>query len=169
MQDNEEKYQETFATWNRLASLYEEKFMDLNLYNTTYDFFCENIVNENPQILELGCGPENITKYLISKRPDFNIYATDIAPAMIALAQKNNPEAKFELMDSRNIGALPARFEGIVSGFVIPYLSPQDCMKLIADSYKLLNDHGIFYLSFVEGAPDSSRFLTSGSGEQIFF
>lgn len=30
-------YQETFETWNKIAGLYEEKFMDLDLYNQSYD------------------------------------------------------------------------------------------------------------------------------------
>ena len=55
-----DKYKETFKTWNKVASLYEDKFMDLDLYNNTYDYFCE-LVKDNAKILEIGCGPGNIT------------------------------------------------------------------------------------------------------------
>lgn len=31
--------QETYQTWNKVAKLYEEKFMDLALYDQSYDLF----------------------------------------------------------------------------------------------------------------------------------
>jgi trans-aconitate methyltransferase len=55
----------------------------------------------NPKILEIGCGPGNLTKYLLSKRPDFDILGIDIAPNMIEFAGKSNPTASFAVMDSR--------------------------------------------------------------------
>ena len=33
-----DKYEETFATWNKMASMYQEKFMELEIYNESYDF-----------------------------------------------------------------------------------------------------------------------------------
>ena len=31
------RYTETFETWNKVAALYQDKFMDLDLYNDTYE------------------------------------------------------------------------------------------------------------------------------------
>jgi len=86
-----DNYKETFETWNKLASLYQDKFMDLDLYNDSYDFICKSIAKEKATILEIGCGPGNITKYLLSKRPDFDFYGIDIAHHMSELARINNP------------------------------------------------------------------------------
>ena len=80
-------YKETFDTWNKVAKLYQEKFMDLDLYDDTYDTFCAELPIENATILEIGCGPGNITKYLLNKRPDFRIEGIDISPNMIELAK----------------------------------------------------------------------------------
>ena len=106
-----DRYKETFETWNKVASLYQDKFMDLDLYNNTYDFICNSITRKNARILEIGCGPGNITKYLLSKRPDFDIYGIDIAPKMIELAKKNNPSASFEIMDIRQIDEIKTKYE----------------------------------------------------------
>ncbi len=121
-----DNYQETFETWNKLASLYQDKFMDLELYNESYDAFCNSIAKDNAKILEIGCGPGNITKYLLSKRPNYQIYGIDVAPNMIELARENNPTARFDVMDCRNISEINQDFDGIVCGFCLPYLSEGD-------------------------------------------
>ncbi len=164
-----DRYKETFETWNKLASLYQDKFMDLDLYNETYDFVCNSITRVNAKVLEIGCGPGNITKYLLSKRPDFDIFGIDISPNMIELAEKNNPTAKFAVMDSRQIDDLKTNYDGIVCGFCLPYLSQSDSQKLIADCYDLLNENGLIYLSFVEGDPLKSGFQVSSSGDRSYF
>ncbi len=162
-------YKETFETWNKIASLYQDKFMDLDLYNDTYDFVCDSIDKANPKILEIGCGPGNITKYLLSKRPDFDIFGIDIAPNMIELASKSNPTANFAVMDSRQIDEIKTKYDGIVCGFCLPYLSQSDSQKLIGDCYNLLNENGLIYMSFVEGDPNKSDFQVGSSGDRIFF
>ena len=101
-----DRYKETFDTWNKVASIYQDKFMDMALYNDTYDYICNSIAKPKAKLLEIGCGPGNITKYLLSKRPDFDIFGIDIAPNMIELAKKNNPTANFDIMDSRQINNL---------------------------------------------------------------
>ncbi|TDO20597.1 class I SAM-dependent methyltransferase [Pedobacter duraquae] len=162
-------YKETFETWNTVAALYEEKFMDLDFYNETYDYICSSIVKPNAKLLDLGCGPGNITKYLLSKRPDFDIYGIDVAPNMIELAKKNNPSARFDVMDSRQISQMQMKYDGIICGFCLPYLSPADSQKLILDVKDLLNDDGLFYLSFVEGDASQSGFQVGSSGKRVYF
>ncbi len=164
-----DKYKETFQTWNKIASIYEDKFMDLDLYNDSYDVFSKLIAKKNSSILEIGCGPGNITKYLLNKRPEFKITATDIAPNMIELAKKNKIPADFKVLDSRDIGELEMEFDAIIAGFCIPYLSKEDCSKLIMDSSNLLAGNGVIYLSFVEGDYKSSSYQSGSSGDRIFF
>lgn len=164
-----ERYIETYNTWNKVASLYQNKFMDLDIYNATYDFFCNSITNEKAKLLEIGCGPGNITKYVLSKKSEFQIFGIDIAPNMIHLARRNNPTACFDTMDCRQIEEIKTKYEGIICGFCLPYLSQTDSYKLIADCYNLLNPNGLFYISFVEGDPSKSDFQVGSSGDRIYF
>lgn len=164
-----DRYQETFETWNKLASLYQSKFMDLDLYNESYDLFCAAIEKVNAKILDLGCGPGNITKYLISKRPDFAVHGVDVAPQMIELAKINNPKATFEVLDARNLHQLKSKFDAIICGFALPYLSEKDCDKLFKDCYDTLHATGILYLSFVEGEPNNSDFKAANTIGRAYF
>jgi ubiquinone/menaquinone biosynthesis C-methylase UbiE len=164
-----DKYLETFETWNKVAKLYEDKFMDLDLYNDTYDKFCELLPKQNPSILEIGCGPGNITKYLLNERPDFEILGIDISQNMIELAKIHCPSATFKVMDSREIENIKSKFDAIVCGFCLPYLSEFDVEKIIGDCENLLNENGIIYLSFVEGEKEKSGYQKGSSGDRTYF
>lgn len=163
-----DRYEETFETWNNIASVYQDKFMKMDLYNDTYDYICNSVTKPKAKLLELGCGPGNITKYLLSERPDFDIFGIDIAPNMIELAKKNNPTANFAVMDVRQINSLKIKYDGIIGGFCLPYLSHIESKDLISRSYDLLNESGLIYLSFVEGDPGKSDFKVGGGG-RVFF
>ncbi len=164
-----DKYQETFNTWNKVAKIYEDKFMALDLYNDTYDIFLKLVSKEDASVLEVGCGPGNISKYLLTKNPDLKIKGIDISENMVKLARKNNPTAEFEIMDIRAVDSINEKFDGIVCGFCIPYLSQPDCSKLIINCGNLLNDAGILYLSFVAGNYENSGYVKASSGERTYF
>ncbi|MBK9590886.1 MAG: class I SAM-dependent methyltransferase [Crocinitomicaceae bacterium] len=146
------------------AELYQEKFMDLKNYHASFDLFCESVKKENAEILELGCGPGNITKYLLSKRSDFKILGTDLAPRMLELARINNPSATFELMDCRDILKPAKKFDGLVFGFCFPYISKEDALQIISDAKKVLNEKGIIYISTMEDDYSKSDFKLPSSG-----
>ena len=165
----EEYYQETFKTWNRIAQQYEDSFMDFELYNDTYEVFCETIPRKNANLLEIGCGPGNITKYLTTRNPSFRIHAIDVSEKMIALAKKNNPNTDFQVMDCRNINALKKTFDAVICGFTIPYVSKSDCSKLFYDCGNLLEENGIFYVSFVVGLYEDSGYITGSSDNRVYF
>src|SRR5690349_4144717 len=92
--------------FNKYASEYQEKFMDVTLYTRALKNFCDLISKDNAKVLDIACGPGNVTKYLLSERPDLNVLGIDLAGNMIALARENNPTASFEVMDCRSISNL---------------------------------------------------------------
>jgi trans-aconitate methyltransferase len=142
--------------------------MDVSLYHETFDLFCRNITKQNPDIIELACGPGNITRYLLSTRPDFKIVGTDLSVNMINLAKINNPTAEFQLMDCRDIGMISKKYDAIMCGFCLPYLSKEETLKMIADASKLLNPNGLIYISTMEDDYSSSAFKKGSTGDEIF-
>jgi trans-aconitate methyltransferase len=51
-----------------------------------YDHFLSILPKKASSILEFGCGPGNITKYLLQKTPEHEIRGFDISKKMIQLA-----------------------------------------------------------------------------------
>ena len=160
--------QKAAEVFDRNAQAYEDKYMDTSLYHDTFDLFCDKIPVQNANILEIACGPGNITKYLLLKRPDFKIFGIDLAPKMIALARINNPSAEYALMDCREISKIDKKYDGIMCGFCLPYLSRAEAIQLISDASNLLTAHGILYLSTMEDDHSKSGLQQSGSGDEVY-
>jgi trans-aconitate methyltransferase len=160
---------EIARVFNKYANSYRDRFSSLNLYNDTYDFFLGLLPKSNAKILEIGCGPGNITNYLLSQQPSLDILGIDLAEEMLAVAAEYNPHARFRKMDCCNVAALTEKFDAVICGFCLPYLSKEDCSKLIADSADLLNEKGIIYLSAIEGNYENSAYETSSNREDKLF
>ena len=154
--------------FDKCANVYQEKFMDLDLYHDSLDVFCKNIKKDNADILDVACGPGNITHYLLKQRPNFKILGIDLSPKMIALAQKNNPQAEFQVMDCRNIAALNKVYDGIIGGFYLPYLSKEEAIEFIKNASKALTINGLIYISTMDDDYSQSGFKTSSSGDKMF-
>jgi len=151
--------------FNAWAEGYNEAFMDTSLYHASFDRFCDAIEAPHAEVLELACGPGNITRYLLGKRPDLRILGTDLAPNMLERARANNPGAVFQLMDARTMRSLGRSFDAIVCGFCLPYLTPEEATTLIRDAASVLRPKGVLYLSTMEDDPARSGFKTSSSGK----
>ena len=154
--------------FDKRASEYQAKFMDVGLYHDTFDLFCKSIKKENAEILEFACGPGNITRYVLNKRPDFKILGIDLAPNMIELAKRNNPTSEFQCMDCRDIRLLGKKYDAVMCGFCLPYLSKEESVQLISDVYNLLESNGLLYISTMEDDYAKSGLESSSSGDQMF-
>lgn len=168
--DNKKLYnnriKETIETYNISARKYEDKFMEMDLYNDTYDTFCNLTEKSNAEIFEIATGPGNVAKYICSKRPDFKVFGIDLSPNMVELAKQNNPQADFAVMDCREIHTINRKFDGILCAFCLPYLSREESRKLISDVSALLEHNGLLYISTMEGDYDKSGYeTTSFSGD----
>ena len=159
---------EASLIFNKYASEYQEKFMDVSLYKGALKTFCNLINKENAKVLDIACGPGNVTKFLLNEKPNLNVFGIDLASNMIELASRNNPNATFKVMDCRSISTLTEKFDAVVGAFCLPYLSREEAHKLINDISDLLNDQGVCYLSTMENDYSTSGYETSSKGDQIY-
>ena len=164
-----DKYELNKNTFNKLAIQYQNRFMDYDGYTDTFDLFVNEIAKYDASILEIACGPGNVTQYLLRHNSNYKIYGIDIAPKMIDLARINNPSAKFDVMDCRYLSHVSDNFDAIICAFGLPYLTREDAIKLINNSCTILNDNGLLYLSTMEGMYDDSEFVKSSSYQESTF
>lgn len=166
-----ENFELSVRRFDQFAAEYAQRFMDLNAYSDSIDRFCDFIGNDRPAILELGCGPGNVTSLLKARFAESRIIAIDLAPNMIEIARKRLPDVDFRVMDVREISTLPPMFDAVMCSFCLPFLSKEDAAKLIADCSACLVSGGILYISTMEGNEERAGFETtsfSGNAEVYF-
>lgn len=169
LKDQQNPQQSAVEGFNQIADRYEAKFMDFDLYHDTFDRFCA-VLPLHAQVLDLACGPGNIARYLLDQRPDLHILGTDLAPNMLTLARKNVPEAEFIQLDIKEVTALDRKFNGVICGFGLPYLSREEAIQFIQDVGQILEPGGVLYLSTMEDDYGKSGWQgpSSGDGPQIY-
>jgi len=153
--------------FNKLAELYQSKLMDVSEYASELDNFIR-LLPHHHSILEIACGPGNLTKYVLDNTEDAKLLGIDLAPKMIELARQNCPKADFQVMDCRLISSLQQMFDGIIVGFCLPYLDKTEAGKLIEDVSNLMNEGGTIYLSTIEGSYTNSGLKKTSTGEEVF-
>lgn len=145
------------------ARRYAERYMDVSAYHPSLDRWLE-LLPASAEVLELACGPGNVTRYLLQQRPDLRNLGTDLAPTMLELARASNPAATFQLLDQRAIPSLQRRFHGIICAFGLPYLDAAEAADLIRDAAQALHPGGALYLSTMEDDPARSGFVMPSTG-----
>ena len=160
------KVKSAVEIFEEYALSYQTKYMSVEKYHDSLDLFCESLSHPNATILELACGPGNITKYLLSQSPKLKILGTDLSLAMLDLARANNPSANFQLLDCRSISKMNSTYDAILCGFGLPYVTKEDAIQMIQDASSSLNDGGLIYLSTMEDDYSKSGFRGSSSNSE---
>lgn len=161
------KLEVTVRTFDKYAQAYQEKFKAYEPYVKTYEKL-STLIDDGARILDVACGPATISSFLLSRLPKLNIHGTDLAPAMIALAEKAIPHGVFELRDSRDIDSIDKRFDAIIAGFCVPYLDKDEVEKFIQDARSLLDPDGILYLSTMAGDYADSGYQNPESEDRVY-
>ncbi len=156
------------SVFDKNAELYSQKYMDISIYYDSLDIFCDSIQIQNADVVDLACGPGNVTKYLLDKRPDFKMLATDLSPKMLEIAKEHNPLASFRLFNCKDIDQLEESYDGIMCSFAFPYLSKEEVIEFIRDAAKVLNKDGVLYISTMEDNNLNSAWESGSTGDQIF-
>jgi SAM-dependent methyltransferase len=157
--------------FDEFAIEYAERFNDINAYLLSIDHFCDLIKKDDPKILELACGPGNVTRYIRHRFPESEYMAIDLAPNMIDIARQQITGVDFEIMDVRLISTIKTKFDAIMCAFCLPFLSGEDACNLIADCAGQLNDNGVIYISTMEGDESKAGFETTSftGNSKVFF
>lgn len=156
------------ATFDRLADRYAEKYFHLNMYDRYLDRFTKWIELQGARILDVACGPGNVSAYLAKIRPDLKLVGIDLAEGMLRQARLRVPSAEFKAMDCRNIHELGQEFDACAFAFGLSYLTDDDANRFFTSLNATLAASAMLYLSTITGEPSWSGFETSSSGDRVY-
>ncbi len=155
----------TIKSYDNSANEFMEKIGSLNNYNETYDFLVK-LVNKGDNILDLACGPAQISKYIYD-RANVNITGVDLSKEMLKIAKKNIPNGEF-IQDSIIDYNGKSDYDLIIIGFGLPFLNNEQVKECIKNSVLLLKTNRYIYISFMEGNKQGFE-ETSFGGENKFY
>jgi len=162
-----DKTQRTVIAYDQISEIYAYKFMNFELYTKRIKEFIE-VLNIKDNILDLGCGPGNVSKQLTLCGKDICVTGIDLSENMLKLAKQNVPNATFYCQDIRTINFTEKSFDAIILSFCIVHLYDDEMEELIEKVSGYLKENGKLYLSFIEGRKKGFE-TTSFSKEAIFF
>lgn len=162
-----DKHKTTIATYDRCAQGFADKFMDNDLYWASLDRFARDL-KPGSRLLDLGCGPGNNVRYLLTHLPELRITGMDLAPAMIEIARKEVPQGEFRVGDIRRLDPDEGPYDAILAAFCLPYLDKTEAQDFILNLGKLLGPGGRLYLSCMEGDHSGYETASFSAGNPIY-
>jgi cyclopropane fatty-acyl-phospholipid synthase-like methyltransferase len=157
----------TIASFNATAAAYAKRFEDCSAYAGALGEFC-SLLAPSARLLDIGCGPGNVARWLLDRREDLRIYGIDLSVSMLELFRRNVPEATAEVLDMRQLDELVSRFDGAVASFCLPFLTHEEGQSFISAMSRRVLNGGLLYLSTMQGQGQGFE-RTSFGGEHEFY
>lgn len=157
----------TIATYDRCAQGFADKFMDNDLYWDSLDRFAEG-VEPGGHLLDLGCGPGNNVRHLLTRLPDLRVTGIDLAPAMLEIARREVSRGEFRIGDIRHLDPAAGSYDAILAAMCLPYLDKAEAQAFINTLGQLLTPAGRLYLSCMEGETSGYETASFTAGHPIY-
>jgi SAM-dependent methyltransferase len=101
-------------------------------------------------VLDLGCGPGHVTRYLAEHGADAR--GVDLSPAMVAEARRLSPELTFDAVDMRELPFDDDAFAAVVAFYSLIHFEDDEFVTACTEVARVLAPGGIFLASFHRGS-----------------
>jgi len=152
--------------YEKYAKIFDEKIASLAIYNDSYNYLL-NCIQDDSVILDLACGPGNVSFYIKKYKPALSITGVDISEEMIGIAKNRIPDGKFFVRDICEI-EFKNEFDWAVCAFAIPYLDLEAADHLVKKINQSMRSNGIFYISFMEGSKNGFEKTSFTGNDELF-
>ncbi|MBN1411299.1 MAG: class I SAM-dependent methyltransferase [Spirochaetales bacterium] len=146
---NSKRQEERITAYSRIARTYKNLFINelqkKPLDRKLYDLFFEKTVNKG-KVLEIGCGPGEISNYLWMKGLD--ITGIDSSPEMIKAAKAYNGEIDFQTGNVFDLVFPDESIMGVVAPYLIVNFDVAEVREAFSEINRVLNRDGIFLVNF---------------------
>ena len=160
--------QVSVATFDRLADRYAERYCHLGMYDTYLERFAKRIERQGARVLDVACGPGNVSAYLAKVRPDLKLVGIDLAARMVRQARLRVPTAEFLVRDCRHMGKFDQVFDASTFAFGLSYLTDDDAHRFFTSLNATLAQSATLFLSTITGESSWSGIETSRAGDSVY-
>ena len=143
-----ERQQQTIESYNKSAGTFADSIATLKNYHHTYDYLIQ-CLPENSDILDLACGPAQISQYL-RERMRVNIVGVDLSHEMLKIAQTAIPDGEFvqhSIVDYHDHNT----YDAVIIGFGLPFLDHEQMERCLENACHQIKHEKYLYVSFMHG------------------
>jgi SAM-dependent methyltransferase len=137
----------TIESYNKTAEEYYKIVTSFEILPELEKFM--NLVKENGNILDLGCGPGHHSRVFVEN--GFNVEGVDLSTEMIAIAKKEVVGGKFQVMDILDLNFEINSFEGIWASASLLHIPKRNLTPVLKELKKLMIKGGVLYISLKKG------------------
>jgi ubiquinone/menaquinone biosynthesis C-methylase UbiE len=156
----------TIKSYDQSAVAYENTIATITNYDESYGCFF-GLLNKDDSVLDLACGPANISSKLKQALPDAFITGVDLSEKMVELAKRNVPDGNFITADIVSYKSENPN-NAIIIGFALPYLTFEESQSLIENTRFNLYDNGKIYISFMDGEKEGYERPSFNQSVQLY-
>lgn len=160
-----DKNQIAVSTYNKIARRYTELIFDDKSDLPYVDKFFAHLL-KNAKILDAGCGPGQLLKYILSK--GYEAEGVDLSEEMIKTANEKVPEGKFMLMDMRRLSYPDELFDGVISAYSLIHIPSAEVPDTLKEFNRVLKPHGFLLIMAQKGDADKIVSEPLDENEKIF-
>ncbi|GAA2625392.1 methyltransferase domain-containing protein [Actinomadura fulvescens] len=118
-------------------------------------------INGGP-VADVGCGPGHTTALLRDLGVD--AFGIDLSPAMIEIARREHPDARFEVGSMTDLKLADDSLAGVLAWWSLIYIPDEAVPDVLRQFHRVLQPGGVLAVGFHVG--DASILETTGDGDQ---
>ena len=154
------------STYEKIADIYTKKYYS-DLSDTPFIDIFLNKLKKGSCILDVGCGPGQFVKYMMSK--GFNVIGVDYSKKMLEIAREKVPNGDFRFMDIRTLDFADRNFDGILAAYSLIHIKSEEIPKTLSGFKRVLKPGAYIEIIVQRGEADkiiNEPFMPS---EKIYF
>ena len=137
--------------YSRMAGQYIDLFGSVEqVHPGDLGFIAQHLTGLSGLVLDLGCGPGQLTGFLHSL--DADVAGIDLVPEFVAHARSTHPGVRFEVGSMVDLDRPAGSVAGVLAWFSLIHLDPRQLDDVLATVRRVLAPGGAFVLGFFDGA-----------------
>jgi SAM-dependent methyltransferase len=153
------------SAFDRIGERYDEAFPHKEGQIEAGDWLARRLP-PGSRVLDVGCGTGTPTARRLTDA-GHRVTGIDISPGMLAIAERDVPEADFHLLDVMDLDPSLGDFPGIVAFFSLLMLPRAEILPALRKLHDLLRPSGHLVLSMVEADLDDVPIHFLGSSVRV--